>query len=42
MVGIHGLHLHVHVIVTLPSRADGESVAIAEGHLQLYILIGDT
>ncbi len=42
LVSILGLHLHVHVVVTLPSRTDSKTLTIAEGHLQLYVLIGDT
>ena len=42
LVGILGLQFHVHVIVTFPRRADGETLTIAERHLQFHILIGDT
>ena len=42
LIGILSFHLHVNVVVTLPSCADSETIAIAEGHLQFYILIRDT
>ena len=42
LVGIVGLHLHLNVVVTLPGGAHRIPVAIAEGHLQLNGLIGNT
>ena len=41
LIGIVGLHLHLHVVVALPGSAYGDAIAVAEGHLQFHSLIGN-